>query len=170
VRNSTLTNVETIRHFLQERGGDVVIVDGHSLRLEVDGAEFYIHKLGRSERDDPWTSLPGDSGPAGRATESSNQLRLDLGPVAEGQPRIWVIGHYGTLEDGVRAIRLQASGAADAGRIRSWLRVVDLWVASDGGTDAATPPAQAGPPPVDVADALLTPKRARGVHRHQGER
>jgi hypothetical protein len=36
-----------------------------------------------------------------------------------------------TLEDGLRAVRLQASGAADEGRIRSWTDVVDLYAAAD---------------------------------------
>jgi hypothetical protein len=160
-RTFALTNVETIKHFLQERGGDVVLMEGNSLRLEVDGRRYYIHKLGRSERDDPWASFPSHAGPAGRAAEASQlQLRFDFDGFHDSQPRTWVIGHYGTLEDGLRAIRLQASGAAEDGRIRSWVRVEDVWIADDRdalGQAASREPA--GPPAVEVKEPPLTPKR-----------
>jgi hypothetical protein len=155
-----LTNVETIKYFLRERGGDVVQTEGNSLRLEVDGRRYYIHKLGRSERDDPWVSFPNSAGPAGRAAENQHQLRFDFDGLDEPELLIWVIGHYGTLEDGVRAIRLQASGAADDGRIRSWVRVVDLWIADDAdGTGRVAGPTPVGPPAVDVEEPRLMPKR-----------
>lgn len=156
-----LTNVETIKHFLRERGGEVVQTEGNSLRLEVDGCRYYIHKLGRSERDDPWASFPAHSGPAGRAAEAcQHQLRFDFLGLGEPEPRTWVIGHYGTLEDGVRAIRLQASGEAEDGRIRSWVQVHDLWVADDAeGTGRLAGPTPVGPPAVDVDEPPLVPKR-----------
>jgi hypothetical protein len=159
-RTFALTNVETIKHFLQERGGDVVLMEGNSLRLEVDGHRYYIHKLGRSERDDPWASFPSSAGPAGRAAEAQHQLRFDFEGFGDVEPRTWVIGHYGTLEDGLRAIRLQASGEAEDGRIRSWVRVEDIWVADAGdGTSRLAGSAPAGPPAVDVDEPPLVPKR-----------
>jgi hypothetical protein len=156
-----LTNVETIKHFLRERGGDVVQTEGNSLRLDVFGRRYYIHKLGRSERDDPWASFPAHAGPAGRSAEAcQHQLRFDFVGLDEPEPLTWVIGHYGTLEDGVRAIRLQASGAADDGRIRSWVRVVDLWIADDAdGTGRLAEPAPVGPPAVDVGEPRLVPRQ-----------
>jgi hypothetical protein len=159
-RTFALTNVETIKHFLQERGGEVVLTEGNSLRLEVDGHRYYIHKLGRSERDDPWASFPSSAGPAGRAAEAQHQLRFDFEGFGDVEPRTWVIGHYGTLEDGLRAIRLQASGEAEDGRIRSWVRVEDIWIA-DAGDDLgqAVPRVPAGPPAIDVEEPLLAPKR-----------
>ncbi|MGO9892108.1 MAG: hypothetical protein ACLP0L_30000 [Solirubrobacteraceae bacterium] len=160
-RTFALTNVETIKHFLQERGGDVVLIEGNSLRLEVNGRRYYIHKLGRSERDDPWASFPSSAGPAGRAAEASqDQLRFDFDGFDDLEPRTWVIGHYGTLEDGLRAIRVQASGEAEDGRIRSWVRVEDVWVADEGDTlGQAVPRIPAGPPAVDVEEPPLAPKR-----------
>jgi hypothetical protein len=159
-RTFALTNVETIKHFLQERGGEVVLTEGNSLRLEVDGHRYYIHKLGRSERDDPWASFPSSAGPAGRAAEAQHQLRFDFEGFGDVEPRTWVIGHYGTLEDGLRAIRLQASGEAEDGRIRSWVRIEDIWIA-DAGDDLgqAVPRVPAGPPAIDVEEPLLAPKR-----------
>jgi|HubBroStandDraft_6_1064221.scaffolds.fasta_scaffold105125_2 hypothetical protein len=163
-RTFALTNVETIKHFLQERGGDVVLMEGNSLRLEVDGRRYFIHKLGRSERDDPWTSFPSSAGPAGRAAEESQyQLRFDFDGFDDLEPRTWVIGHYGTLEDGLRAIRLQASGAAEDGRIRSWVRVEDVWIADEGDIlGSGAPPVSARSPAVDVKEPPLSPKRPAG--------
>lgn len=160
-RTFALTNVETIKHFLQERGGNVVLIEGNSLRLEVNGRRYYIHKLGRSERDDPWASFPSSAGPAGRAAEASqDQLRFDFDGFDDSEPRTWVIGHYGTLEDGLRAIRVQASGEAEDGRIRSWVRVEDVWVADEGDTlGQAVLRVPAGPPAVDVEEPPLAPKR-----------
>jgi hypothetical protein len=163
-RTFALTNVETIKHFLQERGGDVVLTEGNSLRLEVEGHRYYIHKLGRSERDVPWASFPSSAGPAGRAAEAQNQLRFDFDGFDDldgVEPRTWVIGHYGTLEDGLRAIRLQASGEAEDGRIRSWVHVEDIWVA-DAGDDLgqAVRRVPSGPPAIDVEEPSLAPKRA----------
>jgi hypothetical protein len=159
-RTFALTNVETIKHFLQDRGGDVVLMEGNSLRLEVNGHRYYIHKLGRSERDDPWGSFPSSAGPAGRAAEAEHQLRFDFEGFDDVEPQIWVIGHYGTLEDGLRAIRLQASGEAEDGRIRSWVRVEDIWI-TDAADDLgqAVPRVPAGPPAVDVEEPRLAPKR-----------
>jgi hypothetical protein len=161
-RTFALTNVETIKHFLHERGGDVVLMEGNSLRLEVDGHRYYIHKLGRSERDDPWASFPSSAGPAGRAAEAEHQLRFDFDGFDDldgVEPRTWVIGHYGTLEDGLRAIRLQASGEAEDGRIRSWVRVEDIWIADADGLGQAVPRVPAGPPAIDVEEPALAPKR-----------
>lgn len=163
-RTFALTIVETIKHFLQERGGDVVLMEGNSLRLEVNGRRYYIHKLGRSERDDPWASFPSSAGPAGRAAEAEHQLRFDFDgfdDLDDVEPRTWVIGHYGTLEDGLRAIRLQASGEAEDGRIRSWVRVEDIWIADAAdGLGQAVPRVPAGPPAIDVEEPALAPKRA----------
>jgi hypothetical protein len=159
-RTFALTNVETIKHFLHERGGDVVLMEGNSLRLEVDGHRYYIHKLGRSERDDPWASFPSSAGPAGRSAEAENQLRFDFDGFDDVEPRTWVIGHYGTLEDGLRAIRLQASGEAEDGRIRSWVRVEDIWIADAAdGLGQAVLRVPAGPPAIDVEEPALAPKR-----------
>jgi hypothetical protein len=155
-----VTIMKSIKHFLTEQDLETVVVEGHSLRLEVGGNRFYIHKLGRSEDDDPWSCFPGHAGPAGRAAEELGQLRLDL-DLPQVAPRIYVIGHYGCLEDGLRAVRLQASGAADEGRIRSWTHVIDLYEAADEQAAAAATatPLPVGPAPVDVPEPALMPKR-----------
>src|SRR4051794_21614888 len=84
-----VTIMKSIKHFLTEQDLETVVVEGQSLRLEVQGNRFYIHKLGRSERDDPWSCFPGHAGPAGRAAAESAQLHFDL-DLPQVSPRIWV--------------------------------------------------------------------------------
>lgn len=163
-----LTNFKTIKHFLAERLSNegIVVEYGNSLWLVYEGHNFYIHKLGRSEHDDPWSCVPNHPGPAGHAAQLQLAFELNEIPVA---PRIWVVAHYGNLEDGACAIRLQASGAAEEGKISSWVRVIDLWQRPDAGFGVATGHQLDSPAPVEVGEPELEVKRSVERQSETGE-
>jgi len=94
-----------------------------SLDILIERCRLRLHKLGNSELDNPSTSFPGHVGPAtrmGRVVYEQLEFKLVL---EEREVYLdWVIGHYGSADDGLRAIRLQAVGDERAldGTICRW--------------------------------------------------
>jgi hypothetical protein len=66
-------------------------------------------------------------------------------------------------------VRLQGSGAADEGRIRSWVRVIDWWQRPDEGVGVAIGQQPASPAPVVVAEPELEVKRSVEQQSETGE-
>lgn len=120
----------------------------NSLELRMFGYRFHHHKLGFSERDDPWLSLPNHPGPAGRITpDGFDPLTLPM----PGMPKsmVWVIGHYGNSREGLRAVRLQRVERTEHGKVKEWGAVVTLWEA-DGLSIAAAGDEAYEPPAVEI--------------------
>jgi hypothetical protein len=101
-----------------------------------------VHKLGTTELDDPTTSFPNNIGPATRMGGVDRQLTLDLGDIESTEYLDWVIGHYGSADDGLRAVRLQAVGSERAlnGAISRWTAIETLFDASQNGAVTASIP------------------------------
>jgi len=123
----------------------------NSIEIRVGRCRLRSHKLGRSAADNPWHCFPEHVGPAARMGRF-DQLDLDLGLEAV-EPLDWVIGHYGSPEEGLEAIRLQAIGElrSEDGRITAWRAIdtiyevprpaaVDLTVLKGGQADAVPIP------------------------------
>jgi hypothetical protein len=108
-----------------------VVKDG-SLEIRVGGCKLRTHKLGSSETDNAWECFPNHPGPAARMGRV-DQLELDLEMDAL-RPYDWVIGHYGSPEEGLRAVRLQAIGTDRTleGTIARWLAVETIYDAAAG--------------------------------------
>lgn len=120
-----------------------------SLAILVGRCRLRVHKLGTSELDDPETSLPNNVGPATRMGGTDRQLTLDLGDTESTEYLDWVIGHYGSAEDGLRAVRFQAVGSerAQNGSISRWGTIETIFDASAAGATS--------PRTHEVADDLV---------------
>lgn len=105
-----------------------------SLAILTGRCRLRVHKLGTSEHDDPMASFPNNAGPASRMGGEDRQLAFDLGEPGTVEYLDWVIGHYGSADDGLRAVRLQALGSDRAldGKITRWEDVVTIFDASEG--------------------------------------
>lgn len=116
--------------------------------------------MGSNELDDPNTSFPNNVGPATRMGGTDRQLTLDLGDIESTEYLDWVIGHYGSADDGLRAIRLQAVGNERAlnGAISRWTAIETLFDASEAGAvpDSASPAAD---------DTVVAPEPAVALRR-----
>jgi hypothetical protein len=132
--------------FLSERLGAVpgimAEVVNQSLTVQVGRCRLRVHKLGDSELDNPETSFPNHAGPAarmGRVEQLSFKFR---GRLHERDEYLdWVIGHYGSPDDGLRAVRLQAVGNERAldGKISRWEAIETLLdVSAPSGSRRAT--------------------------------
>jgi hypothetical protein len=112
---------------MQEVSGTTWTVANQSLEIKIGRCRLRVLKLGNSEVDNPWHCFPDHAGPASRMGRNE-QLELSLG-LEEIEPLDWVIGHYGSAEDGLRAIRLQAVGTerSEDGRITKWSSVVPIY-------------------------------------------
>lgn len=154
----------TIRKLLPERirsqgaGGVEVIQANNTVRFQWGGVPFYIHKIGRAETDDPWQARPSHLTAAGWL---GAQMRLSFGD-QEDDPPGFVFGHYGTLRDGLRAVRLHAIGETKDGSILSWQGWENLWVAD---TELAAPVRTQAPAPEPVA----LPEPELGIRRQEVE-
>lgn len=119
--------------YLQRELADVAettwTVANQSIEVKTGRCRLRIHKLGNSEDDNPWQSFPDHAGPAARMGRVV-QLTLDLG-LEEIEPLDWVIGHYGSAEEGLRAVRLQAVGSerSEDGRITRWSAILPIFEA-----------------------------------------
>jgi hypothetical protein len=109
---------------LHEVAGTTCSVANQSLEIKVGRCRLRVLKLGASEMDNPWHCFPDHAGPASRMGRNE-QLELSLG-LEEIEPLDWVIGHYGSAEEGLRAVRLQAVGTerSEDGRITKWSEVL----------------------------------------------
>jgi hypothetical protein len=117
---------------MQEVPGASCVVANQSLEIKVGRCRLRVLKLGSSEVDNPWHCFPDHAGPASRMGRNE-QLEFSLG-LEEVEPLDWVIGHYGSAEEGLRAIRLQAVGSerSEDGRITKWSAVVPIYeIATD---------------------------------------
>lgn len=140
-------------------------VVNQSLAIQVGRCHLRVHKLGDSELDDPYACFPNHVGPAARMAQGQ-QLRLDVFQTGEDPFMLsdWVVGHYGSPQEGLRAVRLQAPGdeRTGDGTIASWFTVVDLY---DARTGAALPLIAVGdrrPTPVVIDEPELTLRQHRG--------
>lgn len=116
------------RELASVQGAEWTVIS-QSLEIRLGRCRLKVHKLGNSEDDNPWQSFPDHVGPASRMGRCV-QLMLDLG-LPEIEPLDWVIGHYGSAEEGLRAVRLQAIGSerSEDGRITRWNDVVPIFEA-----------------------------------------
>lgn len=132
---------------LAELPGVQAQVVNQSLDLRVERCRLRLHKLGDSEEDDPEHSFPNHVGPATRLGRAE-QLRLDLDLHGGCEYLDWVVGHYGSPDEGLRALRLHAVGSERAldGTIARWEAVETLFDAA--GMDA--PPGKHDPRPETV--------------------
>lgn len=154
--------------FLSERLGAVpgitAEVVNQSLTVQVGRCRLRVHKLGDSELDNPETSFPNHAGPAarmGRVEQLSFKFR---GRLRERDEYLdWVIGHYGSPDDGLRAVRLQAVGNERAldGKISRWEAIETLL---DVSAPQVVPAAQQ---PAD--DVVVAPEPAIGLRIVAGE-
>jgi hypothetical protein len=105
-----------------------------SLAILTGRCRLRVHKLGTNEQDDPMTCFPNNPGPASRMGGEDRQLAFDLGEPGTIEYLDWVIGHYGSADDGLRAIRLQAVGSDRAldGKISRWEAIETIFDASEG--------------------------------------
>lgn len=110
-------------------------VVSQSLTIQVGRCRLRLHKLGDSEFDNPDASFPNHIGPAARMGRVE-QLTFKLLTRTRTRDEYldWVIGHYGSPDEGLRAVRLQAIGNERAldGRITRWEAVETLFDASTG--------------------------------------
>lgn len=152
--------------FLAERLGAIegisAEVVNQSLTVQVGRCRLRVHKLGDSEFDNPEVSFPHHAGPAARM---GRVLQLNFkfpGHLREREEYLdWVIGHYGSPDEGLRAVRLQAVGSERAldGKISRWEAIETLFDARTG----ARVPAESRPPAEDVVIAPEPSISLRGV-------
>lgn len=118
-------------------------VVNQSLDVRTVRCRLRLHKLGDSEFDEPETSFPNHVGPAARMGRTE-QLELGLNLPPKDEYLDWVIGHYGTAEEGLRAVRLQAVGSERAldGRISRWEAIETVFDISTGASIATVATAQ----------------------------
>lgn len=112
-----------------------------SLAIHLGRCRLRVHKLGDSEFDNPENCFPAHVGPAARMGISVKQLQLAFETGDEVELLDWVIGHYGSPEEGLRAIRLQAVGNERAldGSISSWEAVETVFDVSVGSSIRTQP-------------------------------
>ena len=106
--------------------------DHNSLSILTGRCRLRAHKLGLNEEDDPEFCFPNSVGPASRMGGPDRQLRFDLGDAEGVEYFDWVIGHYGSAAEGLRAIRLHAVAGDRAldGRISRWEAIHTIFDAS----------------------------------------
>jgi len=152
-----VVNWRSVNHLLLRRlqgSAEVAAMEeNNSIQITCAGYTFRIHKLGKSEFDDPRACFPGNPGPAGRLVAE----QLELGIVDPTEPSFWVIGIYGNLEQGLRAVRLQAPSSSRDDRITGWSRIETLWQAGQEAVeeDVTVWPSVPAPEPVPVPDVRL---------------
>jgi hypothetical protein len=136
----------------------------HSLAIITGRCRLRVHKLGTSEHDDPMVCFPNNAGPASRMGGEDRQLAFDLGEPGTVEYLHWVIGHYGSADEGLRAVRLQAVGSDRAldGKITRWEDVVTIFDAGEGN---AIPVAQ----PARDDDVVVVPEPAVALCIVKGE-
>ena len=107
--------------------GVTTAVVNQSLEVRVGRCRLRLHKLGDAESDDPERSFPRHVGPAARLGRVQ-QLRLEF-DLPQEEYLDWVIGHYGSPDEGLRAIRLQAVGSERSldGTISQWEAIETLF-------------------------------------------
>jgi len=107
-----------------------------SLAIIVGRCRLRVHKLGTSELDTPERCFPNNTGPASRMGGDDRQLTFDLGAPEATEYLDWVIGHYGSADDGMRAVRRQAVGSERAldGKIARWEAIETVFDAREGAT------------------------------------
>ncbi len=125
-----------------------------SLAILTGRCRLRVHKLGTSEHDDPLTCFPNNVGPASRMGGEDRQLTFDLGEPGVTEYLDWVIAHYGSADDGLRAVRLQAVGSDRAldGKISRWEAVETIFDVSE----PAAPVTKEGP----QDDVVVVPEPA----------
>jgi len=110
-----------------------------SLEILIERCRLRLHKLGNSELDNPFTSFPGHVGPATRMGRVVyEQLEFEV-VIEEREVHLdWVIGHYGSADEGLRAIRFQAVGDERAldGTISRWEAIETVFDVSLAGTSS----------------------------------
>lgn len=125
-------------HFLAKELANVPGVTteevNQSLAILAGRCRLRVHKLGTSEHDDPMACFPNSAGPASRMGGEYRQLAFNLSEPDTVEYLDWVIGHYGSADGGLRAVRLQAVGSERAldGKISRWEAVVTLFDISEG--------------------------------------
>ncbi len=139
----------------------MVRVDNYSIEITTGRCKLRLHKLGQSERQDPWKCFPDHPGPAARMDPSVEQLELDgiIFPI----PISWVIGHYGNSGEGLRAIYLQAP--AEGEPIRAWRAVIKVYDASEDELPKTISPPNP-PPPADIPDPEIHLRDQRTEEEH----
>jgi hypothetical protein len=143
---------------MQHLPGTSFAVANQSLEIKVGRCRLRVLKLGSSEIDNPWHCFPDHAGPASRMGRNQ-QLEFSLG-LEEIEPLDWVIGHYGSAEEGLRAVRLQAVGSerSEDGRITKWSAVVPIYeVATDALSLRVIAGDQADSVPIPEPDVALKP-------------
>jgi hypothetical protein len=142
--------------FLAERLGAIegitAEVVNQSLTVQIGRCRLRVHKLGDSEFDNPAASFPNHAGPAARMGRVEQLTFKFRGHWTDRDEYLdWVIGHYGSPNEGLRAVRLQAVGSERAfdGKISRWEAVETLFDVSTGARIAAEP----RPPAEDVVVA-----------------
>jgi hypothetical protein len=145
-------------YFLAEGLGSIsgiaAEVVNQSLTVQVGRCRLRVHKLGDSEFDNPETSFPNHAGPAARMGRVEQLTFIFRGHKRERDEYLdWVIGHYGSPDDGLRAVRLQAVGSESAldGKLARWEAIETLF-------DAATGAAALLPAPLADDDVVVAPE------------
>lgn len=113
-----------------------------SLTVQVGRCRLRVHKLGDSEFDNPQTSFPNHAGPAARMGRVEQLTFKFLDHWRSRDEYLdWVIGHYGSPDEGLRAVRLQAVGSERAldGKISRWEAVETLFDVSTGARISTEP-------------------------------
>jgi hypothetical protein len=137
------SSVFFMRRSLAEVSGVSTEEVNQSLSILAGRCRLRVHKLGTSELENPETSFPNSVGPASRMGGGDRQLELDLGEPAATEYLDWVIGHYGSADDGLRAVRLQAVGSERAldGKIARWESIETIFDVREVAPAAPTPSA-----------------------------
>lgn len=155
--------------FLAERLGAIegisTEVANQSLTVQIGRCRLRVHKLGDSEFDNPQASFPNHAGPAARMGRVEQLTFKFRGHWNEREEYLdWVIGHYGSPDEGLRAVRLQAVGSKRAldGKISHWEAIETLFDASTGARVAAAPI-----PPTE--DVVVAPQPAISLRVVKGE-
>jgi hypothetical protein len=117
---------------LSEVTGVSTSEDHNSLSISTGRCRLRVHKLGLSEEDEPKSSFPNSDGPASRMGGPDRQLSFDFGDSETVEYFDWVIGHYGSATEGLRAVRLQAVGGDRLldERITKWEAIYTIFDAS----------------------------------------
>ncbi len=138
--------------------------DNNTLVLRENGNKLRAYPIGRSEKDDPWTSFPTNRHGAPAAAAENGQLelfsRIEVDPLAVREGTNYILGHCGTSLTGLRAVHLCLPvGRSYEETIRRWVWVRTIYRADTDqlpltlapiGPNAPSPPVVSSPPQVAI--------------------
>jgi hypothetical protein len=163
--NETTFGFNLYHHAVHEHCKMAEVVEGlevlsrnPTFRLGVGEFELACHRVGSSERENIWASFPNNEGAACTMVEEQLWLPSFAQYLGIEKARKLILAHFGSPEDGLRAVYLCIPGKTENGRITAWMFAQPLWVAEQ---EERVEEPRPDLPPEEVVDAPVVTRKPK---------